>query len=192
MNRLIKRCAVLLAVSAAIAGNILPAISCDYHRGGSAGNRSPRAMEVIAAMRDPANAQALGGGPALAPRLVNLLGFHQATRKLQRLRESLEQAANEQRPQSSRFSLLFAEVGLWTRYVLDDKGVRIEIDTVGPGLTETVVTTGEAVMTAIASGQLSPSEAYRRNLIVVDGAPVDRGEVLVWLRDALAVLQERM
>jgi hypothetical protein len=142
-------------------------------------------------MRDPANVQALGG-PALPPRLVNLLGFHQATRKLQRLRESLEQAANEQRPQSSGFSLLFAEVGLWTRYVLDDKGVRIEIDTNGPGATETVVATGEAVIAALASGQLSPGEAYRRNLIVVDGAPVDRGEVMVWLRDALAVLQERL
>jgi hypothetical protein len=191
MNRVIKRCAVLLVVSASVAGGIIPAISCDYHRGGSSGNRSPRAMELIAAMRDPANVQALGG-PALAPRLVNLLGFHQATRKLQRLRESLEQAANEQRPQSFGFSLLFAEVGLWTRYVLDDKGVRIEIDTSGPRFTETVVTTGEPVIAAIASGQLSPSEAYRRNLILVDGAPLDRSEVLVWLRDALAVLQERM
>jgi hypothetical protein len=191
MNRLIKRCAVVLVVSAPLVGGILPALSCDYHRGGSAGNRSPRAMELIAAMRDPANAQALGAS-ALAPRLVNLLGFHQATRKLQRLRESLEQAANEQRPQSSGFSLLFAEVGLWTRYVLDDKGVRIELDTVGPGPTETVVTTGEPVITAIASGQLSPSEAYRRNLIVADGASVDRSEVFVWLRNALAVLQEQM
>jgi hypothetical protein len=191
MNGFIKGCAVLFVASAPIVGDILPAISCDYHRGGSAGNRSPRATELIAAMRDPANAQALGSA-ALAPRLVNLLGFHQATRKLQRLRESLEQAANEQRPQSSGFSLLFAEVGLWTRYILDDKGVRIEIDTIGPGATETVVTTGEAVLTALASGQLSPSEAYRRNLIVVDGAPVDRGEVVVWLRDALAVLQERL
>jgi hypothetical protein len=48
------------------------------------------------------------------------------------------------------------------------------------------------VITAIASGQLSPSEAYRRNLIVADGASVDRSEVFVWLRNALAVLQERM
>jgi hypothetical protein len=191
MHQVIKRCAVLLVVSTAIGGDILPAISCDYHRGGSAGVRSPRAVEVIAAMRDPANAQALGG-PALAPRMVNFLGFHQAVRKLQRLGDSLEQAANEQRPQSSHFSLLFAEVGLWTRYVLDERGVKIEVDTTGPGLTETVVTTGEAVIAAIASGQLSPSEAYRRNLIVVDGAPVDRGEVLVWLRNALAILQERL
>jgi hypothetical protein len=191
MNGFIKGCAVLFVASAPIVGDILPAMSCDYHRGGSAGNRSPRATELIAAMRDPANAEALGGA-AIAPRLVNLLGFHQATRKLQRLRESLEQAANEQRPRSPGFSLLFAEVGLWTRYVLDDKGVRIEIDTSGPGATETVVTSGEAVITALASGQLSPSEAYRRNLIVVDGAPMDRGEVMVWLRDALAVLQERL
>jgi len=191
MNRLIKSSVVLFAVSVPIAADIVPAISCDYHRGGSAAPRSPRAMELIAAMRDPANVQALGSA-AFAPKLVNLVGFHQATRKLQRLRESLEQAANEQRPRSSGFALLFAEVGLWTRYVLDDKGVRIEIDTIVPGSTETVVTTGEPVIAAIASGELTPGEAYRRKLIVVDGAPVDRDEVLVWLRDALAVLREQM
>ena len=52
------------------------------------------------------------------------------------------------------------------RYVLDEKGVKVEIDTPGPRTSETVVTTGEAVIAAIASGQLS---AYRRNMLFVDG-----------------------
>jgi hypothetical protein len=190
MRRMAKTCAVLLLASVSLAGTALPAIACDYHRG-SESARSPRAAEVIAAMRDPANAQALGN-PSPVPKVINLVGFHQAMRKLQRLRESLERTANAQRPLSSGFSLLFAEAGLWTRFVLDEKGVKMEIDTTGPRISETVVTTGEEVIAAIASGQLSAREAYQRNMLFVDGAAGDTIDVSVWLRDALAALPERL
>jgi hypothetical protein len=190
MHRIGKTCAVLLLASVSFAVDILPATACDYHRR-SEGAQSPRAVEVIAAMRDPANTQALGG-PSLVPKAMNLVGFHQAMRKLQKLRESLEQTANVQRPLSSGFSLLLAEAGLWTRFVLDEKGVKMEIDTTGPRISETVVTTGEAVIAAIVSGQLSARDAYRRNLLFVDGTVGDTIDVSIWLRDALALLQERL
>jgi hypothetical protein len=189
MSRLAERLVLLLVTSIPFwVGDAVPAATCEYHGRGAA-FESPRAAEVVAAMRDPANIDVLQGRSAFAKR-SGLVPFYRAVQKIQTLRETLEKAAHEQRPDSSSFSLLLVEGGLWSRYVLSDGWVKVEVDTEGPRVAETTVTTGEAVIAAIASGRLSPSEAYERNLIVVDGAPGAKGDVAAWLRDALAVLRE--
>jgi hypothetical protein len=157
-----------MVVAASIFIGIGPAAACMYDGASTASAKYPRAIEVATALRERSNAQILDR-QLVAPTFVNMLGYHRAVRRLQRLRDSLERVAHDQRLTGPGFSLLLVESGLWTRYVPDGEGVSIVVHAAGPQPADVVVLTGEAVIEAIGSGRLAPEEAFRRGLIVVDG-----------------------
>jgi hypothetical protein len=128
----------------------------------------------------------------VAPAFVNTMGYHRAIRRLQRLRDSLEWAVQARKLTGPSFSLLLVEAGLWSRYVPDGEGVSIAIHMPGPQPTDAIVFTGEAAIEAIASGRLSTDEAFRRGLIVIDGAPSANRDLSALLRGAFAVLAEQI
>lgn len=165
------------------------AAACMYDGASTVSAKYPRAVEVATALRDKSNTQILDR-QLVAPTFVNMLGYHRAVRRLQRLRDSLERALHEQRLTGPGFSLLLVESGLWTRYVPDGEGVTIAAHTAGPQPTDAVVLTGEAVIEAIGSGRLAPEEAFRRGLIVVDD-PGGAG-LTALLRAALSGLAEQL
>jgi hypothetical protein len=180
-----------LTASLCVAGGIGQAIACGYDGVSAAAivARYPRATEVAAALRHSANAELLDQ-KLVTPTFVNLMGYHRAVRRLQRLRDGLERAVLDQHVPSPAFSLLLVEAGLWTRYVADADGVSIMPHAPGPQATDALVFTGEAVIEAIASGRLSTDEAFRRRLIIVDGAADAGNQVAAWLRGGLGELAE--
>jgi hypothetical protein len=180
-----------LIVPTLLAGPAGPAVACGYDGSPSSGLRHPRAIEVAAALRNASNAQILDR-QLVAPAFVNMMGYHRAVRRLQRLRDSLEWAVQARKLAGPGFSLLLVEAGLWSRYVPDGEGVSIAIHTPGPQPSDALVFTGEAAIEAIASGRLSTDEAFRRGLIVIDGAPGANRDLAALLRGAFAVLAEQI
>ena len=85
---------VLAAASVCIAGQIGVAAACNYDGAAGASAKHPRAIEVATALRDKSNAQILDAR-LVAPTFANMLGYHRAVRRLQRLRESLERAVHD-------------------------------------------------------------------------------------------------
>jgi hypothetical protein len=184
--------AVLTVAAMLIASAIGSTLACNYDGISTAAiaARYPRAVEVLAALRNAANAPVLDR-QLVAPTFVNMMGYHRAVRRLQRLRDSLERAALDRKPSGAAFSLLLVEAGLWTRYLPDSEGVSIAVHAPGPQATDTVVFTGEAVIEAIGSGRLSPDEALRRGLIVIEGPAAAVRDLWPQLRAALALLAEQ-
>jgi hypothetical protein len=180
-----------LIVPTMLAGPIGPAVACGYDGSPSSGLRHPRAIEVAAALRNASNAQILDR-QLVAPAFVNMMGYRRAVRRLQRLRDSLEWVVQAHKLAGPGFSLLLVEAGLWSRYVPDGEGVSIAIHTPGPQPSDALVFTGEAAIEAIASGRLSTDEAFRRGLIVIDGAPGANRDLAALLRGAFAVLAEQI
>jgi hypothetical protein len=176
---------IIAAVS--ICMRIGAADACMYDGAATASAKYPRAIEVAAALRDRSNEPILDAR-LVAPTFVNMMGYHRAVRRLQRLRDSLERAAHDQHLTGPSFSLLLVESGLWSRYMHDGEGVSIAVHTAGPQPTDAIVLTGEAVIEAIASGRLAPDDAFRRGLIVVDGTAAPSRDGAVLLRAALARL----
>ena len=72
----------------------------------------------------------------------------------------------------------------------DAEGVSIVVHTAGPQPTDALVFTGEAVIEAIASGRLAADDAFRRGLIVVDGAA--SRDVSALLRAGLSRLADEL
>jgi hypothetical protein len=182
---------IALLASVCIAGQIGAATACNYDGAAGAAAKYPRAIEVTAALRDRSNAPILDTR-LVAPTFANMLGYHRAVRRLQRLRESLERAVHEQRLAGPGFSLLLVEAGLWSRYLPDAEGVSIALHTAGPQPADVLVFTGEAVIEAIASGRLAADDAFRRGLIVVDGAAGASRDVSALLRAALNRLADEL
>ncbi len=182
---------IALLASIGIAGQIGVAGACNYDGAAGAAAKYPRAIEIATALRDKSNAPILDTR-LVAPTFANMLGYHRAVRRLQRLRESLERAVLDQRLTGPGFSLLLVEAGLWSRYMPDAEGVSIAVHTAGPQPADALVFTGEAVIEAIVSGRLAPDEAFRRGLIVVDGAAVAIRDVSVLLRAALVRLADEL
>jgi hypothetical protein len=180
--------AVLTVAAMLVASGIGLASACGYDGVSAAviAARHPHALEVSAALRNAANAQLLDRR-LVAPTFVNMMGYHRAVRRLQRLRDSLERAMHEQTLAGPGFSLLLVEAGLWTRYVPDAEGVSIAVHTAGPQPADALVFTGEAVIEAITGGRLSVDEAFRRGLIVIDDPAAGR-DLRVLLRAAFALL----
>jgi hypothetical protein len=67
------------------------------------------------------------------------------------------------------FSLGYVESQLWTRFSQADGMLRIDIHTDGPAEGETVVLTGEPVLTAVLAGKLSVDRALADGLILIEG-----------------------
>jgi hypothetical protein len=178
-----------IAAVASICIQIGSAAACMYEGVSAVSVKYLRAIDVATALRDRSNSQILDTR-LVAPPFANMLGYHRAVRRVQRLRDSLERAVHEERLTGPGFSLVLVESGLWTRYVPDAEGVSIAVHTAGPQPADALVFTGEAVIEAIASGRLAVDEAFRRGLIVVDGAADATREVSALLRAALSRLAD--
>ena len=184
------KCTTSVALaSVCIAGQIGVAAACNYDGAAGTAAKYPRAVEVTTALRDRSNAPILDTR-LVAPTFANMLGYHRAVRRLQRLRELLERAVREERLAGPGFSLVLVEAGLWSRYMPDAEGVSIAVHTAGPQPADALVFTGEAVIEAIASGRLAADDAFRRGLIVVDGTAGATREVSALLRAALSRLAD--
>jgi hypothetical protein len=181
---------VLAILVAGIAGGSV-AVACSYDGIASAAALAKfrKATEVTAALRSPT--AVLVVGPQAARPLPNMVGFHRAVRRLQGLREALEQTVLERRLHAPAIALLLVESGLWTRYITDSEGVSIAVHVAGPQPSDVLVFTGEAVIEAIMSGRTSGDEAFRRGLIVVEGPASGAREATELLRTALAELAAR-
>src|SRR5262245_13118000 len=121
---------IALLASAWLASQIGVATACNYDGAAGAAAKYPRAIEVATALRDRSNASILDTR-LVAPTFANMMGYHRAVRRLQRLRESLERAVHEQGLTGPGFSLLLVEAGLWSRYAPDGDGVSIAVHTAG-------------------------------------------------------------
>jgi hypothetical protein len=82
---------LLLTVPALLSGPITSAIACGYDGSPGAALKYPRAIAVMAALRDKSNAPILNK-ELVSPTFVNMLGYHLAVHRLRRLRDSLEHA----------------------------------------------------------------------------------------------------
>jgi hypothetical protein len=179
--------AVLAVACVLIACPLGQSFACGYDGVSTAAlaARYPRSSEVTAALRSASNAQELDR-QLVAPTFVNMMGYHRAVGRLQRLRDSLERAVHDQKLGGPSFSLLLVEAGLWTRYVPDAEGVSIAVHASGPQPADALVFTGEAVIEAITGGRLSVNDAFRRGLIVIDGSPAVSRDLSTLLQAALA------
>lgn len=160
-----------LAVTAALLAMLArDAAGCGYH--GALGDNftalHPRSIEVAVALREAADAGKIDS-EILAPKNMNLFGYHRAVRRLQQLGDALT-ASLQSGTATSAFTLLLVEAALWTRYVPEGPQVRTSVHADGPQDNDVVVVTGEAALAAIEAGTLSADEAFRDGLIVVSGA----------------------
>jgi hypothetical protein len=75
------------------------------------------------------------------------------------------------------FSLGYVESRLWTRYSRSDGKIRVDIHIDGPARGETVVLTGEPVLTQVLAGRLSVDRALADGLILIDGNESEKSAV---------------
>jgi hypothetical protein len=75
------------------------------------------------------------------------------------------------------FSLGYVESRLWTRYSRSDGEIRVDIHIDGPARGETVVLTGEPVLTQVLAGKLSVDRALADGLILIDGNESEKSAV---------------
>ncbi len=102
---------VLSILIAAVACGGGAALACSYDGIASAAAMAKfkKAAEVAAALQHPSAALVIERQAARP--LPNMAGYHRAVRRLQSLREALEQAVLEQRLQAPAIALLFVEFG---------------------------------------------------------------------------------
>ena len=137
-------------------------------------------------------ARTLSARTASVVRIDGDTAFQRTERRLQRLRASLQQAAQQRGVTLPAFSLLLVEPALWSRFSTGADGVTVAIDTEAPPAGSPVVVTGAAVIAAIAAGRVAPKEAFQRGLIVVDAPAQARADVKALLVAALSDLTERL
>lgn len=157
-----------LAVTAALLAIPAAGVACGFHGGLGDGFSAmhPKSMTVAFAISDAVDAKLLDRR-IVAPKLVDMLGLHRATQRLERLRAELQSKAPD--TAVPVFSLLLIESGLWSRYTADGGALRLVVHTEAPPAGEAVVVTGDAVLAAIVTGRLTVDDALRRGLIAVDG-----------------------
>jgi hypothetical protein len=90
---------------------------------------------------------------------------------------------------SPPFALFLVDSSLWARLAPGYDVAIIAVDDDGAPPEKVIVVTGEAVIAAIMSGRLSARDAYRRKLVMVDGAGPQRQQVAQVMAQALALLE---
>jgi hypothetical protein len=121
----------------------------------------------------------------LVPVLKDMFAYQRAVQRLQRVRLLIERVLEDRVELPAAFSLLLVEHRIWTRYVRQAQDLWMTVHTEGPGSGEPVVLTGEVVLDAIATGQLSVTQAFRRGLIVVKAPGAAGRELRALLHKAL-------
>lgn len=111
-------------------------------------------------------------------------GYRRAAGHLKKLSDGLETSP------SPPFSLVLVEASLWARFdpASVDKPFAIHLPAATPG--DATVVTGEAVLAAIAADRMTPEEAFRRKLILIDGDPPTTAAIRSALGAALSSFSE--
>jgi hypothetical protein len=168
-----------------------PAIPCGYHGliGGGFTAQHAGSIEVAIALREAVEAGVIEAH-TVVPGRVDLVGFHRARKRLERLRKELVRQQLEGATVPA-FSLLLIEPALWSRYDTAGGDVVLRVESEAALRTEPAVVTGGAVLAAIMSGTLTAKEATARGLLVVEGPPAVGARLSSLLAAALARLERR-
>jgi hypothetical protein len=171
----VSRVARALASGALVVGFLSEAVACGYHDDVSVARGVlnwvyPDALHVVGAVSTAVAERRLPPpGPMRSGRA--LLGYHrtvqaltQHAQQLRRCRDALPCAHD-----GSAFSLLLIEPMLWTRYTWEGTDVQLQIHASGPQAGDLVVITGENVIRAIASNNLTIGDAYRSGMLRLYG-----------------------
>jgi hypothetical protein len=139
----------------------------------------------------PAPACRLPDNGRLAPVPKDMLAYHRAVQRLQRVRQSIERALHGRPDAPAAFSLLLVEQRLWTRYVRRAQDLWMTVHTEGPRTGEPIVLTAEIVLDAITAGRISVEKAFRRGLIVVKAPAAARQQLKALLNSGLMTDKSR-
>jgi hypothetical protein len=139
--------------------------ACGYHGviGDGFSAQYPGSIAVAIALREAAD-RGLIDAASLTPTKADLLAYHRAVQRLQKLRDIF---ASNNVAHARSFALLLVESAFWSRYANDQGRMSVDVHVGGPRPGEAVVLTGEAVIAVIEAGKLSWQDALRRGLIVI-------------------------
>ncbi|HYQ71388.1 MAG TPA: hypothetical protein VET88_05605 [Gammaproteobacteria bacterium] len=135
----------------------------------------PGSLSVAVALRsaadngliDAADLEAPGNGAAR---------YREAVRRLQVFRTTLA-ASPAVADLPASFSLGYVESHLWARYSQSDGKLRVDVHTDGPAEGETVVLTGEPVLTELLAGSLSVDHALADGLVLIEGNESEKAAI---------------
>jgi len=156
-------------------------LACGYHGllGNGISQMTPGSIDVSIALYQGVTDGVLDATLVTPDFKKDLLGtgYRRAASHLRKLSEGLKTSP------SPTFSLVLVEAKLWARFdpTSADKPLTMHLPGAAPG--DATVVTGEAVLAAIATGRITPEDAFRRKLVMVDGPPED----VVAIRSALPV-----
>src|SRR5690606_1982850 len=88
----------------------------------------PGSIEVAIALREAADSGLIDAA-SLTPRKADLLAYHRAVQRLQKLRDIF---ASNNVAHTRSFALLLVESALWSRYAADQGKMSVEVHTGGP------------------------------------------------------------
>lgn len=168
------------ALTLFLVASVSPAFACGYDGllGSVISQMTPGSIDVSLALYQGVSDGVLDAALVSPDFKKDLLGtgYRRAATHLKKLSEGLKASP------SPPFSLVLVEASLWARFdpTSADKPFAIHLPAATPG--DAIVVTGGAVLAAIAAGRITPDEAFRRKLIVIDAPP----QTAPAIRDALA------
>jgi hypothetical protein len=141
---------------------------------GSIGYVHPRSVEVALGVRK-AVADGVLAEQALAPGQHDAAALWRATEQLRQFGRRISASSAGAAANIPNIAALLSESALWTRYVATLNGFVALVHASGPQLSDAVIVTDLAVLTALNNGSLSMGDALGRTLIVIDanGPQVD-------------------
>lgn len=127
----------------------------------------PGSLPVAVALRSAADRGVIDAAALEAPG-NGTASYDDTVRRLQEFGRILA-ASSASAELPSTFSLGYVESQLWTRYSQSAGEIGVDVHTSRPAAGETVVLTGEPVMTEVLAGRLSVDRALADGLILIDG-----------------------
>jgi hypothetical protein len=171
---MMRKCTRLLA-PLALAGLVgvaaaPAAIGCGFHPSLEVTLESmyPGSLPVAVALRRAADTGVISAAALEAPG-NGTASYDDTVHRLQEFRKILATSSAAAELPSS-FSLGYVESQLWSRYSRSDGEVAVDVHTDGPTAGETVVLTGEPVLTEVLAGRLSVDRALADEMILIDGS----------------------
>lgn len=176
-------CAILLLLAALTTSSPQVAHACVYH-GSMADHNAlarPHVIYVELAAYQAIQDGTLESPPAAPPALAAL----RVNRWLRDIASSLHTAFSKDDSTGVTFALLVADAGLWSRYRVDGESGHIDIHVPGPDSERVVIVTNEAVLSALATGQMRAKTAIQKGMIAIVGEDEDTARVTALLVAAL-------
>ncbi len=177
-------CALLLLLAALTTSSPQVAHACIYH-GSMAADYAlarPHAIYVELAAHQAIRDGTLASPPAAAPPALAAL---RVNRWLRDVASVLNTTSKKNDSTGVTFALLVADAGLWSRYRVDGESGHIDIHVPGPDSERVVIVTNEAVLAALATGQMRAKTAIQKGMIAIVGEDEDTARVTALLVAAL-------